>query len=133
MKVYLRFAALCVMLCIMLSGLALPLSAAETDADNNDAGKKSITLSVGTKNMSFSVDDGTFVITETLTENEWHSTPPNFDSDQSIKSSTLMNYESQLYIQYADQSGNINTLSSKAYCVNKHGLSCEKINGGIRA
>lgn len=133
MKVYLRFAAICVMLCIMLSGFALPLSAAETDADNNDAGKKSITLSVGTKNMSFSVDDGTFVITDTLTENEWHSTPPNFDSDQSIKSSTLMNYESQLYIQYADQSGNIYTLSSKAYCVNKHGLSCEKINGGIRA
>ena len=99
MKVYLRFAALCVMLCIMLSGFALPLSAAETDADNNDAGKKSITLSVGTKNMSFSVDDGTFVITDTLTENEWRSTPPNFDSDQSIKSSTLMNYESQLYIQ----------------------------------
>ena len=57
--------------------------------------------------LHFNEKTGAVIIKNSETGSEWRTTPENFDADESIKPNIKMNYDSQLIIKYADQSGNI--------------------------
>lgn len=87
----------------------------------------------GAMSLHFNEKTGAVIIKNSENGSEWRTTPENFDADESIKPNIKMNYDSQLIIKYADQSGNIYELSSAAFCVKKGGLTSEKITDGVRA
>ena len=145
MKKQFRFASM--VLCVfMIATMTCPISAiagetiAETQAQAAIADDQatiadgySLVSASGTKSLYFNYNTAAFYINDSVTGCQWRSTPLNYDADETLKVSIKMNYDSQLIIKYADQSGNIYELSSKNYSVTKNGLSVEKIDGGVRA
>lgn len=136
MKKYISF--VCMVLCAILTvTMTCSISAiAEEAVDQSPAttadGYKLVSQS-GTKSLYFNYETAAFYINDSVTGCQWRSTPLNYDSDETLKESIKMNYDSQLIINYADQSGNTYELSSKNYSATKNGLTVKKINGGVCA
>ena len=119
----------------VLSALCLAFAVGIPPTNAEDAsyeGFKSVRAS-GALSLHFNEKSGAVIIRNGENGSEWRTTSENFDMDESIKPNIKMNYDSQLIIKYADQSGNIYELSSAAFCVKKGGLTSEKITDGVRA
>jgi len=81
----------------------------------------------------FKNTSGELFVTDKSTGKQWRSTPINFNEDTTLAGSVTMRYESQLLVKYADVSGNVYELSSKAACINQNGLKVVPITNGIKA
>ena len=128
MKKFIRLIGVLSALCLAFA-VGIPPTNAE---DASYEGFKSVRAS-GALSLHFNEKSGAVIIRNGENGSEWRTTSENFDMDESIKPNIKMNYDSQLIIKYADQSGNIYELSSAAFCVKKGGLTSEKITDGVRA
>ena len=118
MKKFIRLIGVLSALCLAFA-VGIPPTNAE---DASYEGFKSVRAS-GALSLHFNEKSGAVIIRNGENGSEWRTTSENFDMDESIKPNIKMNYDSQLIIKYADQSGNIYELSSAAFCVKKGGLT----------
>lgn len=80
----------------------------------------------------FNQTSGALYVQDKTTGYQWRSTPRNYDADKSLAGSVTMRYDSQLFVKYADQSGNIYELNSKNNSVKQNGMSVKNTKNGLR-
>lgn len=116
------------------SSAAVVVKAAESSGKAAaDAEGYSYVCGNGSWTFYFNFTSGALYIQDKKTGFQWRSTPRNYDADKSLAGSVTMRYDSQLFIKYADQSGNIYELNSKNNCVRQKGFAAAGIKNGIRA
>ena len=141
-----RISFVCMALCVLMTSAMTCSTSAIAEETTSDIAEETATeaqvtiadgytlvSASGTKSLYFNYETAALYINDSDTGCQWRSTPLDYDADEALKESIKMNYDSQLILEYADQSGNIYELSSKYYSVKKDGLSVEKIDGGVRA